>query len=363
MKITLQQIGSALSKFQNAFKIAISVVIVFLVTKFLGATAIEQAWAILTVIVVMGVRVGATLYASFYRVVGTLAGGILAVLLLKILPVQYNWAIMLGLFIIGLVCGRIIEDKVTLRIIGVTAILIFILGTTQTDPWHLSIQRLGYILLSIIISFLVSILIFPKHASRVLTNKISKALPQDGELLAGLVTNYLQGTALPASSREDLLAIKQQLVDSRELLAEMKLELWRGERSKEASFLSNFIDSQAAIYHSLIAMSKVVERKNGKEVTVHLEKGFEGLTTVIKKTFYDLSVYVHNKNIVFEKYVLTNTIREIESELTLARSKNLFASYPNETVLGLYAFIFNLEMIANQLINIKRIIAKIPQRF
>lgn len=361
MKIKFNQNLIAIRKFQNAFKIAISIVLVFLATKFLGATPIEQAWGILTVFVVMSVRVGATLYASFYRVIGTLAGGILALFLLKILPTQYNWAIIFGLFIIGIICGRIIEDRVTLRIIGVTAILIFILGTMLPDPLHLSVERLGFILLSILISFLVSIVLFPQHARRVLVEKIATELRQNAEFLTALVNSYLQGKALPATARADLLTIKKQLADSRQLLIEMKLELWVGEKSSAVSLLSNFIDHQASIYHSLVALTKIVDKMNGKDVATPMQQGFELLANVIKKTFNDLALYVYDPNVMFERHVLTNALQQLENELTAARTASFFGKYSNDMVLGLYAFVFNLEMIANELISIKKIIAKVPQ--
>lgn len=338
------------------FKTVISLLAVYFICHLLGATLFEQCWALLTVFVIISTRLGSTLYASFYRGLGTFLGGILALLLLMLLPTNYWWSIPVGLVVIGISCSKIVEQYQSLRIIGATAVFVFLLGIGVPDPWRLSLQRLGYVLLSILITFFISLIFFPKTSSRILSERIAVTMQKNAEILTELLKSYCHGLPLEKRSLTELNELKQRLDNSRILLNEMKLELLRKSKKSSALLLLKFVNSQEKIYNNLLNIAEIVNKGNGKEISEYMHDSLLHIASSIQATFLAMATYINKPDIMFERYVLTNAIKKLEEELTNARTHKFFAHFSNDVVMGLFALIFSLELIASELITIKKII-------
>src|SRR3990167_7179609 len=142
--------------FKHSGKTGLAVVLTFLTCMAGGATELENAWAVISVFLILDPDRHTSIYASKMRIIGTIYGGFIAILLLWIMPhYQLAW-IIFDIFILGCICGKLYEINAALRTTGITASILFIMGMHEKNAVILALHRLEYIVIAVVITLLIS---------------------------------------------------------------------------------------------------------------------------------------------------------------------------------------------------------------
>lgn len=335
-----------------AIKTAIAVILTFLVCRYFGANALNTCWAVLTVFVVMDIRLGTTIMISWNRFVGTVIGAVSSMIMLAILPTHYLWAQLLGLLILSIIFAAVFIWKPALKITtGVTIGIIYVIGLGEANSWELSFERLLYILIGIVIPLLVSLLIFPNRASKILPIKIAETFRNTVQLLQLITTNYIDGKMPADETLKHLQSIKLQLREDANLLTDIKSEQWQ--RSTMLDQFNALIDAQASIFHCLWGLADVANKQNGVEIIkpfiVVLHQSLDKISDFLMR----LAQAVQSNSSLPKAVELATVLQVVDEDFAKARHSGFFLSYSNEAVLSCYAFWFELRKIIETLQGIR----------
>jgi uncharacterized membrane protein YccC len=159
----------------------------FWICRLLGAGPLDQAWAVLSAMVVLAVDHPGTLNASIDRVIATIAGGAVAALLVGVMPRLRPGDLALGVVVIAVLHALVFQWRPGLRMFGSTAALLFLANADTGATVRLAEERFEYVALGVAVSLVVStlLLVLWKHRSRYCnehsrgTSKESPALLSD----------------------------------------------------------------------------------------------------------------------------------------------------------------------------------------
>jgi len=120
----------------------------------------QPFWAVMSAIIVMQSDAGATISASWMRLVGTFAGALVGGIFLALLG-NYVWSFGVAVGLVVLICAflRLIESY---RIAAVTVAVVMLTGQT-TSPWMTATYRFLEVSFGIIIALLISALFDPSY--------------------------------------------------------------------------------------------------------------------------------------------------------------------------------------------------------
>jgi uncharacterized membrane protein YccC len=163
-------------------------------------------WGAISAIIVLQSNVGATVSASRDRLLGTLMGAVLgfACTVFGVPPWNYILAIILAVVDCGLLSWR---NSSRLACVTITIVML----VPKTGPrWSLALDRVGEVLLGIVVALLVSTLVFPDRARIWLRN----GLAQEFLVLGSFFEAVLEGfRGAPSQSlltlRNDVEALLQ----------------------------------------------------------------------------------------------------------------------------------------------------------
>jgi uncharacterized membrane protein YccC len=202
-------------------------------------------WGSISAIIVLQSNVGSTVSASRDRMLGTLIGALFgfASTLFGTLP----WNYVIALIAAVIVCG-LLGLRNSSRLAGVT-ITIVMLVKSEGSHWTIALDRVGQVLLGIIMALVVSTLVFPDRARL----RLRDGLAQEFLVLGMLFEAILQGfRGVPAEHlqvlREDALALLEgnnQLMDAAR--NEPSGTGWREGLSMLAQFGRSIFDALAAL--------------------------------------------------------------------------------------------------------------------
>jgi len=163
-------------------------------------------WGAISAIIVLQSNVGATVRASRDRFLGTLIGALLgfAFSLFGALPWNFILAVFLAVVVSGLLGLRI-----SARLAGVT-IAIVMLVPKSGSRWYLALDRVGEVLLGIVVALIVTTLVFPDRARL----RLRDGLAQEFLLLGAFFEAILEGfRGAPSQNLPTLRADLQILLD------------------------------------------------------------------------------------------------------------------------------------------------------
>lgn len=332
---------------RHAFKTTLAVLILYFITRIFKATPIEQCWALLTVFVVMDPRLGATVGAAKNRFMGTLIGILLAGIVLFLLPLNQLWSVIISLIIISIVGAKLLEWKSGLRTAGVTAILVYIISITDPNPWNISVDRSIYIVIGMLIPFIISLTIFPVRTSDYLAKELAALFSQASMLLQILLKNYLDKQAPSAGTIKSLQVMRTHSRANVALLEEMKMENWH--RSSDWEKYSLLQEKQVRIYLCLFTLAEIAKKQNRVEMSPVLLEKMTRLVTCISDVCKGIAEHLLGNPALPSNALLIQASETIDSEFSNARRLSLFSSYSNDTILSLYALLFELKTITTVL--------------
>jgi uncharacterized membrane protein YccC len=297
-------------------------------------------WGSISAIIVLQSNVGATVTASRDRLLGTFMGAAFgfACSVFGAPPWNYILAVVLAIVVCGLLSLR---NSSRLAAVTITIIML----VPQSGPrWELALDRVGEVLLGIVVALLVSTLVFPDRARLWLRD----GLAQEFLVLGNLFEAILEGFRGPPSQnlpalRDDALAL---LRGNSQLLEAARNEPsgpgWR----EGLSTLSQFGHS---LYDVLVALELAVKDSHEDHFAQQLEPALSHLAADIRAGFNYLGSCTHNWhfNVPAEGINLEQDIADLESRMDKVRHTGI--GFSQAEVLRAYAVQLHLKQIARLL--------------
>jgi uncharacterized membrane protein YccC len=298
-------------------------------------------WGSISAIIVLQSNVGSTVDASRDRILGTLIGTILgfAFSLFGTLPWNYILAVLAAVIVCGLLGLRSSS-----RLAGVTITIIMLVQ--KTGPrWSLALDRVGEVVLGIVVALLVTTLVFPDRARL----RLRDGLAQEFLVLGAFFEAILKGfRGVPAEDlptlREDTLAM---LRGNNQLLEATRHEPSGGPGWREGlGMLSQFGRS---LFDALVALEIAVKDSYEDGFAQQLEPALGQLAGDIQKGFQHVAGRIHEWrfNVPPHGLNLEEDIAQLEARMTAVRHTGI--EFSQAEILRAYAVQLHLKQIARLL--------------
>ncbi len=298
-------------------------------------------WGSISAIIVLQSNVGSTVTASRDRLIGTLIGAALGFLfsLFGVVP----WNFILAVLVAIIICG-LLGLRNSSRLAGVT-IAIVMLVHKEGPRLGLALDRVGEVILGIVVALLVTTLVFPDRA-RV---RLRDGLAQEFLVLGNFFEGILEGfRGAPAANLAELREDAQtRLRSNRQLLEAARNEPSGGQGSSEGlEMLSQFGRS---IFDAILALQFSVEGSHEDGYAQQLEPQLGRLAVDIRTGFHHVASCIHNWRFGVPPpgINLEQDIAELEGRMDAVRHTGL--GFSQAEILRAYAVQLHLKQIARLL--------------
>jgi uncharacterized membrane protein YccC len=297
-------------------------------------------WGSISAIIVLQSNVGSTVNASRDRVLGTLIGAAFgfSFSLFGALPWNYILAVLAAMVVCGLLGLRNSS-----RLAGVTITIVMLVQ--KTGPrWSLALDRVGEVMLGIVVALAVTTLVFPDRARL----RLRDGLAQEFLVLGSLFEAILQGFGgAPAENllqmRDDSLAM---LRGNNQLLEAARNEPSGGPGWREGlNMLSQFGRS---IFDALVALEFSVKDSHSDAYAQQLEPALGKLAVDIRSGFNHVAGRIHAWRFsVPPSMSLEEDIEQLEARMDQVRHTGV--EFSQAEILRAYAVQLHLKQIARLL--------------
>jgi uncharacterized membrane protein YccC len=298
-------------------------------------------WGSISAIIVLQSNVGSTVNASRDRILGTLIGAVFgfSFSLFGVLPWNYILAVLTAMIVCGLLGLRNSS-----RLAGVTITIIMLVQ--QVGPrWLLALDRVGQVILGIVVALAVTTLVFPDRARLHLRD----GLAQEFLVLGAFFEAILQGFGgTPAENlqalREDALAM---LRGNSQLLEAARNEPSGGPGWREGlSMLSQFGRS---LFDAMVALEFAVKDSHDDAFAQQLEPALGNLALDIRSGFNYVAGRIHawRFNVAPAQTSLEDDIEKLEARMDQVRHTGI--EFSQAEILRTYAVQLHLKQIARLL--------------
>jgi uncharacterized membrane protein YccC len=295
-------------------------------------------WGAISAIIVLQSNFGSTITASRDRLLGTLIGALFgfAFSLFGTLPWNYIFAVLLAVTVCGLLGFRSSS-----RLAGVT-ITIVMLVQNISSHWALALDRVGQVVLGIVVALLVSTLVFPDRA-RV---RLRDGLAQEFLVLGTFFEEILNGFGgIPeadlAATRDDALAF---LRGNQQLLEAARNEPSGGPGWREG--LGMLAQFGRSIFDALVALEFAVRDSHEDKYVQQLDPALGQLAKDIRSGFHYLASCIHEWrfHVPPHGFDLEEDIAQLETRMAAVRPTT--SQFAQAEILRAYAVQLHLKQIA-----------------
>lgn len=303
-------------------------------------------WGSISAIIVLQSNVGSTVNASRDRLLGTLIGALLgfSFSMFGALPWNYILAVLAAIIVCGLFGLRNSS-----RLAGVT-ITIIMLVQKDGPRLGLAVDRVGEVILGIVVALAVTTLVFPDRARL----RLRDGLAQEFLLLGSFFEAILEGfrgtpSEQLASLRDDVQA---RLRSNNQLLEHARNEPSGGQGWHEGlTMLSQFGHS---LFDALLALQFAVEGSREDRFAQQLEPELGKLAVDIRTGFHHVAGCIHKWSFFIPPsgMNLEQDIAELEIRMDAVRHTGIVFSQAE--ILRAYAVQLHLKQIA-QLLRASRV--------
>lgn len=190
--LRLRRLMQKLSTKENlryAIKTGLAVVISYLIA--IPVSENYYFWSPISAIIVMQVSVAASVDSSIDRIVGSLYGAILGLTLYVLLPVGPVLANSLALFVIAMACALLLLWNPRYRLAGIVSISVFLIGSQRPSVWIFALDFLLLIIISILVSVVISIFLWPVSGAEALRQSLKKQYLMAADYLDTITDAFL----------------------------------------------------------------------------------------------------------------------------------------------------------------------------
>jgi uncharacterized membrane protein YccC len=294
-------------------------------------------WGSISAIIVLQSNVGATVTASRDRLLGTLIGALLGFSFSLFGPPVLSYV--LALLVAVIVCGLLgLRNSSRLACVTITIVM---LVHREGSRWGLALDRVGEVLVGIVVALAVTTFVLPDRARL----RLRDGLAQEFLLLGSFFEAILEGFRgapsenLPAL-REDLEAMLRGNDDLLEASAsEPSGPGWR----EGLSMLSQFGRS---LFEVLIALDLSVKDSHDDAYAQQLEPALGHLAADIRTGFSHVAGCIHSWKFdaAPQRINLEQDIADLEARMEVVRHTGIGFSQPE--ILRAYAVQLHLKQIA-----------------
>jgi len=298
-------------------------------------------WGAISAIIVLQSNFGATITASRDRLLGTLIGALFgfSFSLFGALPWNYILAVLAAVALCGLLGFRSSS-----RLAGVTVTIIMLVQTAGSH-WTIALDRVGQVVLGIVVALMVSTLVFPDRARL----RLRDGLAQEFLVLGALFEAILQGfrgepAENLASLREDALAV---LRSNNQLLEAARNEPSGGPGWREG--LGMLAQFGRSIFDALAALEFAVRDSHKDRYAQQLEPALGRLAVDIRAGFHYVASCTHNWrfHVPPPGLNLEEDIAQLEARMAAIRPSGF--QFSQAEILRAYAVQLHLKQIARLL--------------
>ncbi len=298
-------------------------------------------WGAISAIIVLQSNFGATITASRDRILGTLIGAIFgfAFSYFWVLP----WNFILAVFLAVVVCG-LLGLRSSSRLAGVTITIVMLVQKTGTHR-SVALDRVGEVVLGILVALAVSTLVFPDRARL----RLRDGLAQEFLVLGAFFEAILQGfRGEPAGNlaelREDALSL---LRGNNQLLEASRNEPSGGPGWREG--LGMLAQFGRSIFDALVALEFAVRDSHEDDYAQRLEPALGRLAIDIQSGFHYLASCIHGWrfHIPPPGINLEEDIAQLEARMAEVRPTG--SQFSQAEILRAYAVQLHLKQIARLL--------------
>ncbi len=297
-------------------------------------------WGSISAIIVLQSNVGATVTASRDRLLGTFMGAGFGFACSVFGKPPWNYVLALILAIV--VCG-LLSLRNSSRLAAVT-ITIIMLVPKSGPRWELALDRVGEVLLGIVVALLVTTLVLPDRARLWLRD----GLAQEFLLLGSLFEAILEGfRSAPAANLPTLQSDARALLRGNGQLLEAARNEPSGPGWREGlSMLSQFGRS---LYDALAALELAVKDSHEDRFAQQLEPALSHLASDIRTVFNHVASCIHKWNfrVPAEGINMEQDIADLEARLEDVRHVGI--GFSQAELLRAYAVQLHLKQIARLL--------------
>jgi uncharacterized membrane protein YccC len=298
-------------------------------------------WGSISAIIVLQSNVGSTVTASRDRVLGTLIGAAFgfSFSLFGVLPWNYILAVLAAM----IVCSLLGLHNSS-RLAGVTVTIVMLVQ--KTGPrWSAALDRVGEVMLGIVMALVVSSLVFPDRARL----RLRDGLAQEFLVLGSYCEAILQG--FRGSPAENLPALREDALDmlrgNNQLLGAARNEPSGGPGWREG--LDMLSQSGRTIFDVLVALELSVKDSHGDAYAQQLEPALGKLAVDILNGFQYVAGCIHAWRFqdAPAHIDLEEDIEQLEARMNQVRHTGM--EYPQAEILRAYAVQLHLKQIARLL--------------
>ncbi|NCC25884.1 MAG: hypothetical protein EOM25_11945, partial [Deltaproteobacteria bacterium] len=237
----------------HPFKTALAALIAALACE---ALELDQSlWAVISAIIVMQADLGGSVHAGWVRLLGTLVGAIAGVLMGLVVP-DPTAAMVVAVFVTMSVCAIISGLNEALRLAGITAAIVLMLGEPGQSVVETGAIRFLETALGIAVALAVSLFVLPFRAATGLGRGLAEALSACADLYRALI----QAEFDDRDTSKDIVEARARLRALQDANKTLIRSGFKEPRSKKrVEFLRGIFRLEQRLEEHLMAMEHAVE--------------------------------------------------------------------------------------------------------
>jgi uncharacterized membrane protein YgaE (UPF0421/DUF939 family) len=324
---------------KHATKTAIAAAASLYLAKFMKMP--EGYWAAITAIIVMQSNVGATLTASWTRLVGTAIGAVVAGVFVQFFgtsTLHFGIAVLLVVLICDL-AG--LADAY--RLAGVTVAIVMLINRLA-PAWAIAGERFLQVGLGIVVGILTSVLVWPSRARESLRAGLAEALSAMGALFQSVIECNHAGDSRPIE--EIRSHVKEILRRSDDLHVQAAHE---GTAYADREVVAVLMDRAGRLLETVDSLLSSGRGCFEGSYYLDFKPEIDRLGGEISEAFKQLARSVAEWRFHATWPDFTEMLSKLENKVSELRASGASTKYPLEEVLRFYSFLFTLKNLANEL--------------
>ncbi len=295
-------------------------------------------WGAISAIIVLQSNFGSTISASRDRVFGTVIGALFGFLFTEFGALPWNY--ILAVLVAMIVCG-LMGMRNSSRLAGVT-ITIVMLVQQGGSHWIIALDRVGQVLMGIVVALAISTLVLPDRARL----RLRDGLAQEFLLMGAFFERILEG--FRGAPAENLPELREQLLEIQRSNDQFQ-EAARNEPSGGPGWregLSMLAQFARSLSDALVALEFAVKDSHEDGYAEQLEPALGRLAVDIRVGFHYLAKCIHGWrfHIAPPGLLLEEDIAQLEARMTEVRPTGF--QFSQAEILRAYAVQLHLKQIA-----------------
>jgi len=175
-----------------SLRVSLSAVLAFVAAQLIGLPL--PLWAVLTAVIVTQMSVGRSLKATTDYLIGTIGGSVYGGVVAVLLPHTTEFALLLVLIVAVAPLALFAAFRPGMNVVPITAIIVLLLpAITHGTPVESAVYRVLEVALGAVVGLLVSFLVIPSSAHRLMRQSASHILDLMARTLSALLAGFAHG--------------------------------------------------------------------------------------------------------------------------------------------------------------------------